>query len=99
MSTAEITTTPIGSGATETVLADGREIGNVTSDGPGTRAIATMRDARRFGTYRFGTREDAIAAVVSYAERGYWTGELCPPVPTAPLGFSGRGLPMCVYAC
>ncbi len=71
-----VTATPIGSGATEDIRLDGRLIGDVVSDGPGTRAFATMAGARNFSHHRFATREDAITAVVSYARRGWWTGEI-----------------------
>lgn len=70
-----VTLTPIGSGATEIVHIDGRELGSVTSDGPGTSAVASINTGR-FAMYRFATREDAIAACISHDERGYWSGEI-----------------------
>lgn len=75
MAAATLTITPIGSGATEVVSRDGVELGSVTSDGPGTRALASINTGR-FAMCRFATREDAIAACVSYADRGYWFREI-----------------------
>lgn len=62
-----VTIRPLFDGATtRDVLVDGRKAGEVIGN------LAVISD--RY--YRFPTPEAAIAAVVSHALRGWWTGEL-----------------------
>lgn len=70
-----VTTEPIGSGMTEIVRLDGRTIGDVCGTDDGRPYLAQPSGARH-GSYRFATRDDAIAAVVSHHRRGWWTGEV-----------------------
>lgn len=71
-----ITTEPIGSGTTEIVRRDGRELGDVVAPFRASGAYLAQPQGARHGTYRFATRDDAVAALVSYADRGWWTGEI-----------------------
>lgn len=66
--TATVTTEPYGA-ASEFVYLDGRLVGDICD------TLAQPKGARH-GSYFFPDREAAIAACVSYATRGYWTGEL-----------------------
>lgn len=70
--TAAVTTLRIGSGQTEIIFLAGREIGDVTTGD--TSALAYPKGAR--GAYKFTNRDDAIAACISYATRGYWENEI-----------------------
>lgn len=71
-----ITTTPVGSGLTEDVHLDGREVGAIVNPLGESREFLAQPIAARQGTYRFATREDAIAALVSHDRQGYWTREV-----------------------
>ena len=75
----KITTQRIGE-ISEIVRMDGAVVGDiyVVSDilpGSATQYAAVPTGAR-YGTYRFESRQDAIAACVSYFTLGYWTNEL-----------------------
>lgn len=70
--TGTVTTLPIGE-ITEIVHLDGREIGDVFGHA-GKPYSASPIGTR--SSYRFADRDAAIAACVSYATRGYWTGEI-----------------------
>jgi len=68
-----ITTQRIGE-ITETVRMDGAVVGDIY---PGAAAqYVAIPTGARYGTYRFASRQDALAACVSYVTRGHWTNEL-----------------------
>lgn len=66
-----ITTRKFGK-QSEGIYLDGRHIGDIS----GNHIWLIDPVGAEYGTYKFATRDDAIAAVVSYATNGYWTKEI-----------------------